>query len=242
MIVIPVVASTLLAAIVVAAVLEPDGGRRIDGVEPGASPTTRRRWLSWARSLRRRRSTLEPAEFGRWADEIARNLRHGSTVRAALVDVVPDDHVLRDRTAPLRHRLDRGATVTGAADEWADEVATRAGDGAELIVGFAAVIGATAQLGGSASTPLERFAVTMRQHVSDDLERRAQSAQAMLSARVLTLVPLAMLVILLLTDADVRRVLGQPGGALLVGIGLTLNSVGGWWMRRIVGDGTRRSR
>ena len=77
----------------------------------------------------------------------------------------------------------------------------------------------------------------MRQRVSDELDRDAQSAQAKLSARVLTLVPLAVLALLLGTDADVRQVLTEPAGAATVGIGLALNAVGSWWMRRIVGAG-----
>jgi tight adherence protein B len=188
-------------------------------------------------SIRRCRPTITPAAVGAWADAIARGLRHGSTLRSALAAVVPDDEALGAHATSLRQRLDRGATVADACDHWADETSESSTSGAELLVAFAAVVGAAAHLGGSASTPLERFAVTMRQRVSDELERDAQSAQAKLSARVLTLVPLAVLTLLLVTDADVRQVLTEPAGAATVGIGLALNALGSWWMRRIVGAG-----
>jgi tight adherence protein B len=81
--------------------------------------------------------------------------------------------------------------------------------------------------------PLERFAATMRQHVSDDLERAAQSAQAKMSARVLTAVPVVMLAVLVATDADVRNVLAEARGGGVVAAGLMLNAAGAWWMRRI---------
>jgi tight adherence protein B len=232
--VVPVVATAVLVATIATAVLDPSRIRRVRHGIDAEPDTARRRRRQRAVSFRRRRSTVGAAVVGAWADEIARSLRHGSTLRAALATVVPDDEVLLEHTSPLRHRLDRGASVVDAADGWAGDINRLEVGGAELLAAFAAVVGASAQLGGSTSTPLERFAVTMRQRVSDDLERGAQSAQAKMSARVLTIVPLAVLALLLATDADVRRVLAEPRGALVLTVGLTLNAVGGWWMRRIV--------
>ncbi len=185
--------------------------------------------------LHRRPSTITPAGLGGWADEIARSLRHGSTLRAALLAELPDDEVLRRRSAPLRHHLERGAAVADACDSWADEINEDSVDGGTHLAAFAAMVGAAAHLGGSVSAPLERFAAVMRQRLSDDLERSAQSAQAKMSARVLTMVPLAVLALLLATDADVRAVLAEPAGATVVGVGLALNALGAWWMRRTVG-------
>ena len=141
---------------------------------------------------------------------------------------------LRERSRPVRHRLERGAGVADACDAWADEINLGNVDGGSLLAAFAAMVGAAAHLGGSVSTPLERFAAVMRQRVSDELERAAQSAQAKMSARVLTTVPLAVLLLLVLTDADVRRVVAEPAGATVVAVGLALNACGGWWMRHIV--------
>ena len=230
-----IVASVVLAAVVAAAVLHPTRVRRIRTDEhrhPATSVGSRSRR---ALNLRRSAPTVTPAALGEWADDIARGLRHGSTVRAALLTVFPDDEVLHERSGPLRHRLERGAGVAAACDGWADDIGSGNVEGGSLLATFAAMVGAAAHLGGSVSTPLERFAVAMRQRVSDELERSAQSAQAKMSARVLTMVPLAVLVLLLLADADVRLVVAEPAGATVVGFGLTLNALGGWWMRRIVG-------
>jgi tight adherence protein B len=157
------------------------------------------------------------------------------------LSVGPDDS-LHEPAAALRRRLERGATVSEAVDSWSDDIADARPGGAELLIAFATVVGAAAELGGSVSIPLERFAVSMRRRVSDELERSAQSAQARLSARVLTTVPVAMLALLLATDDDVRAVLGEPAGAAAIGVGLALNATGGWWMRRVVAGVERGGR
>lgn len=194
--------------------------------------------LPWRRSP----SIVRPASLATWADELARTLRYGSTLQAALAHEVPADPVIADATALLRHWLGRGATVAQACDEWSDELAARlespgrsrrSGERIDLLTTLAAVLAAAAELGGSAAAPLDRFAVTMRQRTSDDLERAAQSGQAKMSAKVLTGVPLAVLILLVTTDADVRASIMSPRGALVLVIGLGLNAAGALWMRQI---------
>ena len=96
------------------------------------------------------------------------------------------------------------------------------------------VLAGTADIGGSAAAPLDRVAGALRLRVVDSQERDAHSAQARLSAHVLTLVPLGVLVLLVATDAHVRSVVVQPFGAVLLAAGLTLNLSGWWWMRIII--------
>jgi len=187
------------------------------------------------RSLRRprHRSVVTPAAVGAWCDELARGLRHGSTLRNVLTDVVPADAAVANRTARLRHRLDRGAVVADACDGWSDDLSEVRGSGIDLLATFATVRAAGAVLGGNVAEPIDRFAATMRQRTSDDLERASNSAQARMSARVLTLVPLAVLTVLLVTDHDVRTVITTPAGAVVLGLGLVMNAAGGVWMHRI---------
>ena len=92
-----------------------------------------------------------------------------------------------------------------------------------------------ARFGGPAAAPLERAAAALRARDAVAAEQRAQSAQAQLSARVLTLVPIALLAILTTTDAKVRAALGTPAGAAVVLLGAVLNGAGALWMRRIIG-------
>ena len=190
-----------------------------------------------ARFVLRRRAPrhVTPGAVATWADDLARSLRHGSTLHEALSTVIPHDPVVERGTRALRHHLARGTTVADACTRWADSLpATRVGR-VELLATTSTVVGAAALLGGSAAAPLDRLAVAMRQHASSDLERSAQSAQARMSARVLTFVPLVVLGLLVVTDHDVRSVITQARGFGVVTAGLGLNTLGSLWMRRIVG-------
>ena len=241
-----IVISALVAVAIAATGLTAGRGVFVRRPARDPSPNTVRSWGTrrrWRLPIARRSNdVLLPASVAAWADDLARSLRHGSTLHAALTHTLPTDVVVERRSASLRHWLSRGATVVDACDEWSAELADdalvrsnrrRSSDRCELLSTMAAVLAATAALGGAAAAPLDRFAITMRQRASDDLERAAHSAQAKMSAKVLTSVPLAVLAFLLLTDADVRAVIASTTGGSVVAVGLTLNTVGGFWMRRI---------
>ena len=69
-------------------------------------------------------------------------------------------------------------------------------------------------------------------------ERITASAQARLSARVLTVLPVGTLTLLAVVEPSTRDALGTPaGGACLVAGGFA-NLVGWWWMRRVIGRAT----
>lgn len=193
----------------------------------------------WRWRGRERPVEVGPAAIADWADHLSRNLRHGTTLHAALSTTAPTDPDLATQCEPLQHWLARGATVVDACDEWSDHLHRHRSRGrrTELLTTTAAVVAAVAMLGGTAAEPLDRLAATMRQHVSDDLERHAHAAQAKMSARVLTIVPLAVLLLLLLTDDDVRSVVTQPLGLTIVLAGLTINGIGAVWMRHIASGG-----
>ena len=65
-------------------------------------------------------------------------------------------------------------------------------------------------------------------------ERRTQSAQARLSAVVMTVLPLAMLGLLLVTSSTTRQAATTPLGLLVIATGAVLNLAGWRWMRRII--------
>lgn len=237
------VGSAVLVMLLLAAVV-PVGHRRPVELAPtarsgttvaGSASTPARHTGRTGGSLGPRRSRrITPAAVAAWCDELARSLRHGATLRAALTAVAPDDEPLARQTQVLRRHIDRGASVRDACDRWADALATGHRPDADIVETVAAVLGAAATVGGSAAAPIDRCAAAMRQHTSDELERDAQSAQARMSARVLTIVPVAVLALLLTTDDGVREVVTKPAGATAVGVGLGLNVAGAWWMRRIV--------
>ena len=62
-----------------------------------------------------------------------------------------------------------------------------------------------AELGGTAPSALERVAAVLVARATEHDERRTASAQAALSARVLTLVPLGVVALLALTEPSIRR-------------------------------------
>lgn len=244
-------ATALLVAFVVAgsmaAARRNRPARSLGSIGDPARRSPRSKWLSARPTRRRTPRSVQPAMLAAWSDDLARTLRHGATLHAALVQTLPTDPVIERRSRSLRHWLDRGATVADACDEWFIDLVgdterrasqrVRRSDRSELLATMAAVLAAVATLGGTAAGPLDRFAVAMRQRASDDLERAAQSAQAKMSARVLTCVPLAVLVLLVLTDADVRGVITSATGGFVVALGLLLNTTGAIWMQRIARSG-----
>jgi len=241
------VVTALLVAFIVAAAMTTLRFTRPTRRPVRADPqpaSSRHRWV--APHFRRPSRTVNPSAVAAWADDLTRALRHGATLHAALTHTMPTDAAIELHSASLRHWLERGATVADACDEWFAELSGetharssdrgRPADRTELLATMSAVLAAAASLGGGAAAPLDRLAVTMRQRASDDLERAAQSAQAQLSAKVLTSVPIAVLTLLLITDADVRAVIASAAGGSAVALGLGLNTMGALWMRQIAGS------
>jgi tight adherence protein B len=215
----------VLAVLVVAGALRPPPTRVVELVSP---PLPARPGGPLHRRARRRRTPHPDASaVASWCDDLARELRSGSTLRQTLASVEPDDAPTSCCTAPLRLGLQRarplGELLTGDV-------------GPHLHLAFAVII-AAADVGGSAAPAIDRVATTLRQRAADRDDRRVQAAQARLSAHVMTAVPIVMLALLVASDGDVRAILATPIGAACVALGLSLNATGWLWMRRIVGAG-----
>ena len=98
-----------------------------------------------------------------------------------------------------------------------------------------AVLELAARHGGTTAASLDRAASAVRERRSVIAERAVQSAQARLSALVLTLLPIGFAVWTASTDQRVARFLaGSPIGWACLGVGLTLNLAGWAWMRLII--------
>jgi tight adherence protein B len=187
-------------------------------------PVPRRR----PRAPRRRPGAAAGARaVAAWCDDLARQVRSGVVLTHALATEEPAATWLRDRTADIRRRLERGSGVADAIDQHDD----RPGEPLQLAL---EVIAIAAEVGGPAAAPLERTAAVLRQRAADLDERTVQAAQARLSAHVMTCLPLAILAVLVVTDDDVVAALGTPVGAACLVCGLLANQLGWWWMRRIV--------
>lgn len=183
-------------------------------------------------SYRARRAEGGPDAVARWCDDVARACRSGSALASAVRDVaVPDE--LAEPLAEVHLALDRGAPLTAALD--AALRPTRRGPSDPDLALAVTVLRACAEHGGPPSEPLDRAAATLRARAADLAERRTQSAQARLSAVVMTWLPVVMLTVLLASSPAVRAVAVQPVGVGVIAAGAGLNVAGWRWMRRIVG-------
>ncbi len=132
---------------------------------------------------------------------------------------------------------------------WVRAVVTACDDGAALVDALRAVrtvggdeallrqalVGA-ASMGAGSGAALDRAAAVLRDRAAMSEERRAWGAQARLSARVLTIVPVAFGGWMLVSNDSTRTAaLGSPIGLAALAAGAALNATGWWWMRRIIG-------
>jgi tight adherence protein B len=228
-----------LAVIVIAHRLRPRPGRAAP--DTGRSPHRERRFarsatkaIATARRRHGERIGLAPAIVAEWCSDLARSVRSGDALRSVLMHTVPANEQLRTSTDPLRLGLNRGRTIVDLTEPGPRAAGKNEGGRADHLGLAYAVVAVCGQMGGSAAAPLDRVAASLRQRAADDHERAAQAAQAQLSAHVLTLVPVAVLVLLVLADPEVRGALASLVGATCVAIGVTLNVMGWFWMRRVV--------
>jgi tight adherence protein B len=169
-----------------------------------------------------------PDDVADWCELVARSLRSGSSLTAAVTAGATAESSMATVVEPVVRHVTRGEPLVVALDGSGVDLASPAG------LAFT-VLRSCARFGGPAAIPLERAAATLRVRAAVAAEQQAQSAQAQLSARVLTLVPIALLGMLAVTDAKVRAVITTPAGLAVVVLGGLLNVAGALWMRRIIG-------
>lgn len=188
------------------------------------------------RARRRLRAATSPAArlgvLADWCDDVARRLRLGTSLHAALA---------HDGAPPGLESLVRAAhDGTAVAD--AALRAARGGphepDGADARFVLRTV--AIASLGGpGAPHALERTASALRDRAAAEADRRAHAAQALLSMRVLTWLPVVVLAWLVATSGAARGfVLGSPRGWACLVLGAGCNALGRRVMRRLVDRAT----
>lgn len=174
-----------------------------------------------------------PVAVAQWCDDLARAIRNGASLSGALtsctpptgcVDAIRQVEMALTRGAPLRHALDQGEPTSP-----------------DLDVAFV-VLRACAEAGGPPAEPIDRAAAALRARSADAAERATYSAQARMSAAVMTVLPLALAAVLLATSRSVREVVVSPSGAAIVLVGALMNLAGWWWMRRIIAGPRRPAR
>ena len=221
----------IVALLTVVAVLVAAGPAARRFATPRARETaTINRPPSWWRRAIRPGATPPPptdSEMAAWCDQVASGLRSGRSLTAAITET---DAVWVPRAVlpSVGQAVHRGRALADAFENVPADPSTPRG----LAV---PVLTASARLGGPAAPVVERVAATLRARAAERAERLAASSQARLSARVLTVVPFAVLAFLALTEPSVRDAASSPIGLTCLVLGAALNVVGWAWMRRLIG-------
>ncbi len=170
---------------------------------------------------RRRRRTTPPTvdEWAALLDSMSAEVRTGSSLSAA-----------------VRHALTRcqphGNVLTAIATLTLLDAGGETSDADEAVVLHA--LRAVHALGGSIAATLDAASALLRERAVIRGEALAYSAQARLSARVLTGVPLVFAGWSAASSATFRAAVLSPIGMASAAVGAACNLVGWWWMRRIV--------
>jgi tight adherence protein B len=163
-------------------------------------------------------------EYSTLLDAIARQVRSGSSLTGAVLAEVTESSSLGDVAEAVRAGVPLAAAL--AAVEPRDH---------DLALTIQALL-ATAHLGGPIAATLDEAASVLRERAAARAERLAHSAQARLSARVLTIVPIGFAGWSALASERTRDAyLSNAAGAVCAIVGLALNAAGWRWMKRIVG-------
>lgn len=169
----------------------------------------------------RRRTRARPPTPHAWAgllDAIAADVRSGSSLGAAC------------SSATTRIGLKGSLITPGCAPPFAGNPAAPPDEAVVL-----QALSAAHALGGHVAATLHVAAALLRERAVILAEARTHSAQARLSARVLTAVPVVFATWSLLSSRSFRSAALSHIGLASVAIGAACNVLGWWWMRRIVG-------
>lgn len=214
----------LLLGLPLRAALTPPA-RTVGRANPATTSIGRRQ--GWrGRHGRRRETTMLPSVIDS-LDALAADVRSGSSLRGALGAATrgEGDHPRTDDAA----RCDTARAVLDAVDSPAGR-----NDMHPAIAVAAQAVTSALLLGGAQALALDSAAALLRERHAVAMERAAHSAQARLSARVMTIVPVAFTAWVLLTNAEARTAMATPLGSAALAAGVLLNVSGWLWMQRIV--------
>ena len=184
----------------------------------------------WRAALARHRMPSVDAALPEALEAMARSLRSGASLPIAIDEASSSvGPPLADGLADVTAIAARGRSVVDAIDGWATQTD---GDGVALA---AAALALGAELGGTAARSLDGVADTLRDRNAVQREIRALSTQARASAAVIAIAPFAFSALVALADPSSVTFLFTSGfGVACLAIGIALDIVGAWWMRRIV--------
>jgi tight adherence protein B len=190
-------------------------------------PQAPRRWrpgLSLRWRGRRGPSDVDVAE---WCQRVARSSRAGSSLSQAIADADTLTPVDRRPFPEVGHAVRRGRALVDALPAEHADPSTPVGVCGPVLL-------ACADVGGPPAAPLERVADVLLARAAERDERRSATAQARLSARVLTAVPFGVVAVMAVSEPTIRGALATPAGAACLVVGVVLNALGRWWMSTLI--------
>ena len=172
------------------------------------------------------RTSLAVTDF---LDAIARDVRSGFSLASSFVQCSDQQPDSNHWSQPVAQQCLRGVVLADALVEcalptWTPEIR------------FASRTLAVASAGGAGVAPaLEHSASVLREQQGLMLDRDVQAAQAQLSTKVLTWLPIAVFAWIAITDPIARSfLLSTPVGMCCVATGIALNVSGRKWMSHVV--------
>ena len=173
--------------------------------------------------------TRTPPAIADFLDAIARDVRSGFSLASSFVQCSDQQSDDNHWSQPVAQQCLRGVVLADALVEcalptWTPEIR------------FASRTLAVASAGGAGVAPaLEHSASVLREQQGLMLDRDVQAAQAQLSTKVLTWLPIAVFAWIAITDPVARMFLiSTPVGMCCVATGITLNVSGRKWMSHVV--------
>ena len=159
---------------------------------------------------------------------LARELRAGATVPVALRAVAADEPAASS-LLPIVERVDRGARVGDELDRWAADLGSADAELARSVLRLGL------RTGAALADSLDRVAATIRDRIELDDELKALTAQSRASASILAAAPAVFLLVIGLADPSmVAPLVTTPIGWVCLTVGIGLDVLGFWWMRRLV--------
>jgi tight adherence protein B len=184
------------------------------------------------RLARGRRDRQIAAAVSEAIERVASELRAGGTIATGIAALATNDGPLSRDLARAEARVHLGASLDEALRAWSRE---RRASGVEAAAGALALC---TRVGGQSADALDGLASSLRERLGVLAEARALSSQARMSALVIGLAPLAYLAFSTAFDRRTTHLLfATRMGQLWLVVGLALEVLGAWWMRRIVAAG-----
>ncbi len=219
----------------------------------GPTSATLRALLMAPRRARRDRSSVDQ-QLPDVVEAVARSLRSGTSLRVALAEGAQGaTGSLAVELRGVHDTVTAGASLPEALDGWAArhrpcaagltpaDRSRRGRNRARSRIGHpalamtATVLAIAAEVGGAQARTVDALVASLRDQRAVIGEIRTAAAQARLSAVVMVLLPIGFAALQAVTNGAAAHFLlaTAPGGVCLL-VGLTLDALGAWWMRRLV--------